>query len=452
MQLSTKLTFVDFDSQALPIMCLTPAEFQTWILEQDEETQNWVARMGVVGKAGDVLVSSSEVIAIVEHALAHFAAIPEKLKGGTYYFEGLEENLLEVAVLAWGMATYRYQEFKTGAPVPKLVWPEDIDRGAFQALIESITFVRDMINQPANLMNPQTLAQKSEDLAKSWGAEIEILKDQDRLQKEYPLVHAVGKASATPPCLIDVRWGNPAHPKLTLIGKGVTFDSGGLDLKSSSNMLLMKKDMGGAAHVLALAHLIIHHKLPVRLRVLIPAVENAVSGTAIRPGDIFKSRKGLTVEIGNTDAEGRLILADALAEADSENPDLVIDFATLTGAARIAVGTEIGALFSNQKDLLWPLQELGDQLEDPLWPLPLWSGYESMIASKFADVNNVGTSSYAGATLAALFMKKFIEAPWIHIDMMAWNITAKPGKPEGGEAMGLRTIFAYLMSRYSVLN
>ncbi|MGH6959389.1 MAG: leucyl aminopeptidase family protein, partial [Dongiaceae bacterium] len=321
-------------------------------------------------------------------------------------------------------------------------------REAVERTARAVFLVRDLVNTPAEDMGPAELAAAAEGVARAAGARLKVVVGDALLKANYPMVHAVGRASARAPRLIDLRWGDRG-PRIALVGKGVCFDSGGLDLKPSSNMLLMKKDMGGAAHVLALAQMIMATGLPVRLRVLVPAVENSVSGNAFRPLDVLRSRKGLTVEVGNTDAEGRLILADALAEACTEKPDLLVDCATLTGAARVALGTDLPALFANDDATAEALLRHGQAEDDPLWRLPLHRPYRKQLDSKVADINNVSAGAYGGAITAALFLAEFVEpaVPWVHIDMMAWNVSARPGRPEGGEAVALRALYALIAER-----
>ncbi|MDH5558516.1 MAG: leucyl aminopeptidase family protein, partial [Alphaproteobacteria bacterium] len=299
-------------------------------------------------------------------------------------------------------------------------------------------------------MGPADLAQAAQDLAGEFNAEFAVTVGEELLERNYPAIHAVGRAAAVAPRLIDMRWGDPGHPRVTLVGKGVCFDTGGLDLKPSRGMALMKKDMGGAATVLGLARMIMATGLPVRLRVLVPAVENSVSGNAMRPRDILQTRKGLTVEVGNTDAEGRLVLADALTEAMTDKPDLLLDFATLTGAARAAVGTGIAAMFTPDDNLAADLYRHSVVEDDPVWRLPLWKPYRRMIDSKVADINNSGDSPYAGAITAALFLSEFVDEglSWAHFDIMAWNPSPRPGRPEGGEAMAMRAAFSAIKERY----
>ena len=310
--------------------------------------------------------------------------------------------------------------------------------------------VRDLVNTPANDLGPAELAEAAAAVARGAGVRANIIVGDDLLAKNYPLVHAVGRASARPPRLVDFAWGTPDAPKVTLVGKGVCFDTGGLDLKPSSNMLLMKKDMGGAAVVLGLAQMIMDAGLKVRLRVLIPAVENSVSGNAYRPGDVLATRKGKTVELGNTDAEGRLILADALTEADGEEPSLLVDCATLTGAARVALGPDLPALFTPSDDLARDLLRHGDAQSDPLWRMPLHAPYRDYLDSKIADFNNAADTSFAGSITAALFLKEFVSRTqaWAHIDLYAWNAKTRPGRPAGGEAMAMRALYALVAERY----
>jgi leucyl aminopeptidase len=339
---------------------------------------------------------------------------------------------------------------KKGDGYASLVWPEQADRTWVTALLEGITLCRNLINTPASDMGPEELATAGTLIAERHGATSSILVGEQLLEHNYPMVHAVGRASSRAPRLFDLRWGSLQHPKLTLVGKGVCFDSGGLDIKPAADMKLMKKDMGGAALVLGVAHVLMSLKLPVRLRVLVPAVENSVSGNAMRPLDVLPSRKGLTVEIGNTDAEGRLILADALTEACTESPDLLIDAATLTGAARVALGAALPALFSTDDAAAEALLATGRSTGDPLWRLPLHEPYRKSLDSKVADLNNISSDSYGGAITAALFLREFVakKQSWMHIDTMGWNLESRPGRPYGGEALGLRALVDMLVARY----
>ena len=317
-------------------------------------------------------------------------------------------------------------------------------------LASATYLVRDLINTPANDMGPAELTAAAEEVAGVGGASLEVILGEDLIQRGYPAIYAVGQGSARVPRLIDLRWGRVGAPKVTLVGKGVCFDSGGLDIKPADNMLLMKKDMGGAAHVLALAKSAMEQELDIQLRVLIPAVENSISGRAFRPGDVIKTRAGKSVEIGNTDAEGRLILCDALAEADSEVPELLVDVATLTGAARVALGTDMAAMFTDDDDVAGELSEHARTQQDPLWRLPIWDGYKEDLDSTVADLNNVSNHRYAGAITAALFLREFVSDPrsWVHFDIMGWNRKDRPGRFRGGEALALRALDAMLSSRY----
>lgn len=377
-------------------------------------------------------------------ALAHAV---NRLPPGCY---STNESLSPSALLSWSLAQYKFDRYKPHTPAPRILAISAQDWPNIQAEADAIFLVRDLINTPTNDMGPKELADVLSSLAQTHDAEFEQWIGDELLTHDYPATHAVGRASATPPRMLSMTWGDEAHPKVTLIGKGVCFDSGGLDLKSSPNMRLMKKDMGGAAQVIGLASLLMERQVPIRLQVLIPAVENAIGSKAYRPGDILTMRNGLTVEIDNTDAEGRLVVADALVKACEEHPELIIDFTTLTGAARIAVGTEISAMFTNNDSLAQAISESADLTNDPVWRMPLFKGYESMLDSSVADLTNSPASSYAGAITAALFLQRFItdNIPWVHFDVMAWNIKSKPGKPEGGEAMGLRAMAAYLINRY----
>ena len=377
-------------------------------------------------------------------------SLPALLPPGTYRFDNAPHDA-KLAALAFALGGYsfsRYRRRETEAA--RLVLPDDVDAADLSRIAEGVMLARDLVNTPSNDMGPAELHEATRLLAERHDAWIEAVTDDELLLKNFPLIHAVGRASSRPPRLIDMRWGNRNHPKVTLVGKGVCFDTGGLDLKPESAMLIMKKDMGGAASVLALAHMIMDRKLPVSLRVLIPAVENSVSGSAFRPLDVYPSRKGITVEIGNTDAEGRLVLADALALADEDAPDLLIDMGTLTGAARVALGPELPPFYTDDDDLAAVVARHAARESDPVWRMPLWKPYETMLDSKIADINNVATGSFAGSITCALFLKKFVSAAkaWLHFDIYAWNPSTKPGRPEGGECQAARAVYALLAERY----
>jgi leucyl aminopeptidase len=379
------------------------------------------------------------------------ARAAESLPEGKYR---IEDRAPGAAALGWLLGQYRFERYKksdvkSGPRILLTSEPARIDETV--GLAEAVALVRDLVNLPAGDLGPAELETAAREVAADCGAEISVTSGT-ALDEGYPMIAAVGRA-ATPdrsPRLIELEWGDRRHPRIAIVGKGVCFDSGGLDIKPSSGMRLMKKDMGGAAHALALARLVMKNRLPVRLHLLIPAVENSVSGAAFRPGDVLISRKGLTVEIGNTDAEGRLILGDALARAVEGEPELMLDFATLTGAARVALGPDLPALFANDDSLAEALLVAGGAVADPVWRMPLWDPYEEMLSSDIADIANASDAPMAGAVTAALFLKKFVpdDLPWAHFDTYAWRGSAKPGRPKGGDALGLRAAWSALSDRY----
>ena len=374
--------------------------------------------------------------------------LPHLLPDGVYRFAS-EPHDARLAALAFALGSYRFTRYrKAEAKQITLDLPQSIDREEIESIVEGVALARDLINTPANDMGPAELEDAARKLAARHDAKFSAIVGDDLLKQNFPLIHAVGRAATRAPRLIDFSWGDDKHPRVTLVGKGVCFDTGGLDIKPDSGMLNMKKDMGGAATALALAHMIMARGLKLRLRVLIPAVENAIAGDSFRPRDIYTSRKGITVEIGNTDAEGRLVLADALSLADDDKPDLIADFATLTGAARVALGPDVPAFFTDDDALADELMRSAGTENDPLWRLPLWRPYEAMLESKVADINNVG-GGQGGAITAALFMRRFVTAKsWLHFDLFAWTATAKPGRPEGGECQTARALYALLAARY----
>ncbi|SIO20502.1 leucyl aminopeptidase [Bradyrhizobium erythrophlei] len=377
-------------------------------------------------------------------------ALPGLLPPGLYRFANAPHDL-RLATLAFALGSYRFGRYrKTDAPDVRLVPSEGIDAADIQRMADAAALARDLINTPSNDMGPEELAQAAQTLAARLGASFNCVIGDELVRQNFPLIHAVGMASPRAPRLIDFSWGDPAHPKVTLVGKGVCFDTGGLDLKPSSGMLIMKKDMGGAANVLALAQMVMDAKLKLRLRVLIPAVENAVAGNAFRPLDIFKSRKGVTVEIGNTDAEGRLVLADALALACEETPDLLVDLGTLTGAARVALGPDLPPFYTNDETLAGDVARCAKGENDPLWRMPLWPPYDSWLDSKTADINNAPPGGQAGSIICALFLQRFVTeaTPWLHVDIYGWTPSAKPARPEGGECQAARAIYKLLSERY----
>ena len=377
-------------------------------------------------------------------------ALPGLLPPGVYRFANAPHDT-RLAALAFALGSYRFGRYrKAEAPNVRLVPPDGVDIADIVRMAEAAALARDLINTPSNDMGPEELALAAEQLAARFGASFKTIVGDELVRQNFPLIHAVGMASTRAPRLIDIGWGDPAHPKVTLVGKGVCFDTGGLDLKPSGGMLIMKKDMGGAANVLALAQMVMDAKLKVRLRVLIPAVENAVAGNAFRPLDVFKSRKGPTVEIGNTDAEGRLVLADALALADEEKPDLLVDLGTLTGAARVALGPDLPPYYTNDETLAQDVARFAQEERDPLWRMPLWPAYDAWLDSKVADINNAPSGGFAGSIICALFLQRFVTdaKSWLHVDIYGWTPSAKPARPEGGECQAARAIYKLLSERY----
>jgi leucyl aminopeptidase len=376
--------------------------------------------------------------------------LPGLLPAGTYRFANAPHDE-RLAALAFALGAYRFTRYgKPAGKSVRLVAPEAVDRDELQRVVDGVVLARDLINTPSNDMGPAELEDAVRDLGTRHGAEVRVIVGDDLLEMNFPLIHAVGTSSERSPRLIDLSWGNPAAPKVTLVGKGVCFDTGGLDIKPDSALLLMKKDMGGAACVLAAANMVMDRGLDLRLRVLIPAVENAISGTAFRPLDVYRSRKGLNVEVGNTDAEGRLVLADALALADEESPELLIDMGTLTGAARVALGPDLPPFYTEDEALAAAVANCAERENDPLWRLPLWRPYDAMLDSKVADLNNVASGGFAGSIICALFLDRFVSAAesWLHFDVYAWNPSAKPARPEGGECQAARAVYALLCERY----
>ncbi|MGZ8298844.1 MAG: leucyl aminopeptidase family protein [Rhodoplanes sp.] len=377
--------------------------------------------------------------------------LPGVLPRGVYRFVNAAPDDARLAALAFALGAYRFGRYRSVSEKDvRLEIPDGVDGDDLSRIIEAVYLARDLINTPANDMGPGDIEAAARDLAARHGAEIRTFAGEDLLAQHFPLIHAVGRAAERAPRLIDLAWGDEAAPKVTLVGKGVCFDSGGLDLKNETGMQLMKKDMAGAATVLALAHMVISRGLRVRLRVLIPAVENAVSAAAFRPLDVYRSRKGLTVEIGNTDAEGRLVLADALALADEDRPELLVDLGTLTGAARVALGPDLPPFYTEDEALAAALSWHAESENDPLWRMPLWRRYDSMLESKVADLNNVASGGFAGSIVCALFLRRFVSkaAAWLHIDIYGWTSRAKPGRPEGGECQAARALYALLCERY----
>ena len=444
----------------IPLLLVAEATFGDWLDQQAEPLRRWLRTTGFQAKPGNFSLVAGpdgalqQVIVGIGHEddLWALGDLPTRLPEGEYALDGPAElPQRERLALGWALGAYQFARYKTPKrTMARLALEPDWDTARLERHVAAMTLTRDLINTPAEAMMPEHLAEVAQALAEEFQADLSQWLGDELLAHDFPLIHAVGRASVHPPRLLDLRWGDPSHPAITLVGKGVCFDSGGLDLKSASGMRLMKKDMGGAAIALGLARLVMSSGLPIRLRVLIPAVENAVAGNAFRPGDVFRARQGRTIEIHNTDAEGRLILADALAEASTEPLAALVDFATLTGAARVAVGTELPALFCNNDALADGLLAAAQREQDPCWRLPLHRPYRDMLNSKVADLANASDSSYAGAITAALFLQEFVAEtlPWAHFDLMAWNVKSQPGRPEGGEAMALRTVFGWLEHTY----
>ncbi len=409
---------------------------------------------GFGGEAGAIVAHKDGVLfGAGEGSDALFAAgLSDKLPEGVYRFAtALDPEAAQLACLGWMMGTYRFDRYKSAkAPAGVLIAPEGTDTDAVLRVSRATALTRDLVNTPAGDMTPAALETEARNLAGAYDAQINVIVGDDLLRENFPMIHAVGRAAAIAPRLIDLTWGRPDAPKLTLVGKGVTFDSGGLNIKGASGMALMKKDMGGGAHALALGQMVMDAKIDVRLRILAPAVENAISGNAFRPGDVLASRKGLSVEIGNTDAEGRLILADALALGAEEKPDLMVSLATLTGAARIALGPDVVPFYTDDDALAARLAEMSCRTADPIWRMPLWGGYDAMMSSSIADLNHISGNAFAGSIIAALFLKRFVgDGPWAHFDIYAWRPRAAPGRPVGAEVQAIRALFAEIADRYS---
>ena len=444
---------------AVPLWPLDADGLEQWKQAADARQRRWVERAGFTAAAGELCAvpgADGDLDGYLfgrqeTDEIAQLAALVGRLPAGVYRLDcDWSRARRRQASLGWGLAAYRFERYKAASQErPVLLLDEDID-AEVRSLLAAQCLVRDLVNTPTEHMGPQQLADAVVAQADAFEAECESVCGGDLLTRNFPAIHAVGRASDRAPRLVEMRWGDEDAPLVALVGKGVCFDTGGLDLKPAAGMLLMKKDMGGAAHALALARLIMEARLPVRLLLLIPAVENAVAGNAYRPGDVISTRKGLSVEIGNTDAEGRVILSDALAYACEHEPELLIDFATLTGAARVALGADLPPLFSNRDDVARAIQQAGDEVEDPMWTMPLYRPYRKLIESPIADINNAGKTPFAGCITAALFLEHFVDedVPWVHIDTFAWNQADRPARPQGGEALGLRAVFRYLQQRY----
>ncbi len=450
---------------AIPVRMVAAEELEATLAELPPAHAAWARANGFRAAPGSALAlpGADGAVARVLVGLGteaqqrrerlHLGAFARTAPAGTYALEGdLAPGEAEQAALAWMLGRYRFDRYKgsaEAAPEAELETPGGVEAGRLGRIAEGVFIARDLINTPANDMGPSALERAARNLAGRHGAEVEVTEGEALLEANLPMIHAVGRAGPEAPRLIDLRWGKEGDPTVTLVGKGVCFDTGGLDIKPSAGMALMKKDMGGAATALGLAHMVMGLGLPLRLRVLVPAVENSISASAMRPGDILRSRKGLTVEVNNTDAEGRLILADALALAAEESPALIVDLATLTGAARVALGPEVVPFYTDDEGLAAELAAASARVADPLWRMPLWPGYEADIEPDIAQLDNAPSGGFAGSITAALFLKRFAGgAPWAHFDIYGWNPKPRPGRPKGGECQAARALLSVLEQRH----
>ncbi len=459
---------LDDGTPTMPLFCVTSMDQAREVLAgKAAALNNWAKAQGFEAKPGQVLVlpnGDGEIVAVLvgckrdDAGLADpgfaLGALPSQLPAGTYTLETRLANA-DMALTAFLLGTYSFTAFKPAKRGAVRLATADQARERAITQARGIFFGRDLINTPANLLGPAALADSALGLAKAFDAEASVIIGDDLLKADnpFPMIHTVGAAAKDAPRLFDMRWNGGAEdaPRITLVGKGVCFDSGGLNIKPGNSMALMKKDMGGAAAVLGLALMIMEAKLPVRLRVLVPCVENAIASQAFRPSDVLTSRKGLTVEIGNTDAEGRLVLGDALALGDEDAPDLMIDMATLTGAARVALGPDLPPFFTGDDALAGEIMAASEDQDDPVWRMPLWDRYDSAIAGKVGDISNTGNMPFAGAITAALFLRRFVEAAksWVHVDIYGWTPSTRPGRPEGGEVQAIRALFNLIANRYA---
>jgi leucyl aminopeptidase len=458
------LDFTNNNKKPIPIYLLTKDGFKVWKKKASAFHQKWAFTQNYSCIEANVLVLPDDKGGIFEVLCGtkdntppkdpfFYSKLASNLPNGAYTIKtALTKNMSFQASLGWCLFHYKFDKYKTDPrlELKTLKAPINLNKQKLEATLRAISITRDLINTPANDLGPKDLSDFAKTLSKIHKARFKVIIGDNLLKSGFPTIHAVGRASVDAPRLIDFSWGIKNNPKITLVGKGVCFDSGGLDIKPSGGMRWMKKDMGGAAHALGLASAIMELKLPVQLRVIIPAVENSISANAFRPGDVIKSRKGINIEIGHTDAEGRLILCDALALADEETPDLLIDFATLTGAARVALGPDLPAFFTNDDDFANNLLKIGTDINDPMWRMPLWQPYNDDLISSIADVNNIGESGLAGAITAALFLEKFVanSTNWAHLDIFGWSNNGIPGRPIGGEAQTIRAILTYIENRY----
>lgn len=449
--------------QTTPVFPIQASQLNHWLGQQSPRIQQWVKSNEFMAKSGELCLLPSEEghVEAVLYGISSpddfwiYGDLPRLLPEGHYRLEGFDgsEAQWQRVLMAWALGSYQFDLYRDATLAEStLALPKTCDVNELESLVSTIYLVRDLINTPSEAMGPAELAEAVQHVAEEFNATVKIIEGEELLKQNYPLIHVVGRAANQAPRLVDLRWGDAKNPRVTLVGKGVCFDSGGLSIKPTSGMLLMKKDMGGAAHALALARLIMSAELPICLRLLIPAVENAISANSFRPGDVIVARNGISIEVTNTDAEGRLVLADALIEASSENPEIIIDFATLTGAARAALGPELPALFCNNDIQAENLLKASKETQDPLWRLPLYKSYrDTYLHSHIANITNASSKSYAGAILAGLFLELFVnpESEWIHLDIFAFNESSSPGQPHGGEAMALRACFEYLKQKFT---
>jgi leucyl aminopeptidase len=467
-----KISFPFVKKAAKPVVFihfLTEKETKDWLKKQDKTAQNQVKSAGFSGNKGETLILKDNK-GQVDKILAGISEKPHYLESATaaqaiqkelskdfiskHVFEvakGPKTETLTKIAIGWGLAAYTFDQYKKNDRlIPVLLWPAKADEKEARATIEGICTIRNLINTPPNILGTDELARAAKDIAETHKAKFKVIKGEELKKQNFPMIYAVGQASPRKPQLVDIKWGKAKDPKVTIVGKGIIYDTGGLNLKPPQAMRDMKKDMGGAAHALGLASMIMALKLPVNLRVLLPIAENAVSGNSYRPGDVLTSRKGITVEIDDTDAEGRLVVADALTYASEDKPGLLIDYCTLTGAARVALGYDIPAFFSNNEDFIDDLRHLSLKQDDPVWPLPLWDGYEKEMDSNVADLINNGKGR-AGAIHGGLFLQRFVDPSidWIHLDCYAWEQNGKPGRPQGGADTGMRALFHFIKNRYS---
>jgi leucyl aminopeptidase len=447
------------ERQSIAIETTDPSRFAATRRRLTATQRQWLASVGFEAAPGTFALLQDDAGKLVrvlvgvdaDDALSALGALPRTLPEATYHLagEGVFKDTLQVA-MGWALGAYEFTRYRKARRAPAKLAIAAAELKVLAPLVEATTQVRDLVNTPTEDMGPKQLSEAVKQLGKTHKAKVNEWAGDELLKANFPTIHAVGRGSHRAPRLIELTWGKASDPKIAVVGKGVCFDTGGLDLKPADGMRWMKKDMGGAAHAIALAGLIMQAKLPVRLQLLIPAVENAVSGESMRPGEVITTRAGISVEVDNTDAEGRLVLCDALTYASEQKPELIIDFATLTGAARIALGPDLPALFANNDDLAERVLAAGRAVNDPLWRLPLWRPYRKMLESYLADMANSGTSRHAGAITAALYLERFVPetTPWLHLDTYAWNDADRPARPRGGEALGLRAFFAFLQQRY----